>query len=419
LKFKGAPSPLAPFAVRSFRYQWGSDLLTSLSFEMETLILGWYVLVETRSVVLLGVFGALQFLGSLLAPFTGVIGDRLGSRTMLLALRVTCAVLAVLIMAFALSGSLTPMLVLAIALVTGLLRPTEYMMRMALVGEIIPADRLLGAMGLSRINIDVARIAGALTGASLFAAIGLGLSYVFVSCFYALSVVLTLQIARSAAFRRRAPKPRNAGWQELKAGMAQVWHTPSVLAIMWLAFLVNLTAFPVTAGLLPYVAKDIYGINEIGLGHIVSAYSFGGLAGAILMSFWGGMANANRTMMVTTALWYGSLAVFAFVETKLPGIIVLFSVGLFQAVSMVTSLTALLNTTAEQYRARIMGVRMLAVYGLPVGLVASGYLINFIGFLATVLSYSIAGLVVTLFIGYRWRRSSGNESRIDATILTQ
>jgi hypothetical protein len=33
--------------VRSFRFQWPADLLTSWAFEMEALILGWYVLVTT------------------------------------------------------------------------------------------------------------------------------------------------------------------------------------------------------------------------------------------------------------------------------------------------------------------------------------------------------------------------------------
>jgi MFS family permease len=359
-------------------------------------------------VVMLGIFGSLQYLGSLLAPFTGVLGDRLGSRSMLLAIRATCGLLAMLIMVLALTGTLTPTLVFATAFLTGLLRPTEYMMRMALVGDIIPADRLLGAMGLSRINIDVARIAGALTGTGLFAVIGLGLSYTVVSCFYVASVALTFRIKRGTASGQRPPgsnKSPGAAWAELKAGMALVWNTPSVLAIMWLAFLVNLTAFPVTVGLLPYVARDIYGLDQIGLGHIVSSYSFGALMGAILMTFLGGMANANRVMMVTTVLWYVGLAILAFIDSKGPGIIVLFSVGLFQSVSMVTSLTALLNDTGEQFRARIMGVRMLAVYGMPLGLVASGYLIKQVGFAATTLAYSVIGLGVTLAIGYRWRRS--------------
>jgi hypothetical protein len=52
---------LAPFRVRGFRFQWPADLFTSCAFEMETLILGWYVLVESNSVFMLTIFGALQF----------------------------------------------------------------------------------------------------------------------------------------------------------------------------------------------------------------------------------------------------------------------------------------------------------------------------------------------------------------------
>ena len=44
---------------------------------METLILGWYVLVETRSVLMLTVFASLLYIGTLLAPMFGVTGDRI------------------------------------------------------------------------------------------------------------------------------------------------------------------------------------------------------------------------------------------------------------------------------------------------------------------------------------------------------
>ena len=44
---------LAPLRVRTYRFQWLADLGTSWAFEMEVLILGWYVLVETQSVLML------------------------------------------------------------------------------------------------------------------------------------------------------------------------------------------------------------------------------------------------------------------------------------------------------------------------------------------------------------------------------
>jgi len=70
---------LAAFRVKSFRFQWPADLLTSWAFEMETLTLGWYIMTQTGSVLLLTAFGSLQFLGTLAAPGFGVLADRLGA----------------------------------------------------------------------------------------------------------------------------------------------------------------------------------------------------------------------------------------------------------------------------------------------------------------------------------------------------
>src|ERR1700694_2994613 len=81
------PSALAPFRIRNYRFQWPADLLTSWAFEMETLVLGWYVLVETNSVVMLTLFGALLYVGTLIAPIVGVWSDRIGHRTMLSSMR--------------------------------------------------------------------------------------------------------------------------------------------------------------------------------------------------------------------------------------------------------------------------------------------------------------------------------------------
>ena len=85
---------LAPFRTRSFRYQWPADLGTAWALEMELLILGWYVLVESGSVVLLTLFGALMYAGTLLSPVMGMLGDRFGLRRVLAAMRLSYAALA-------------------------------------------------------------------------------------------------------------------------------------------------------------------------------------------------------------------------------------------------------------------------------------------------------------------------------------
>ena len=163
------PSALAPFRIRNYRFQWPSDLLTSWAFEMETLILGWYVLVETGSVLLLTLFASLNYTGTLLAPLFGVIGDRIGHRDLLAVMRASYIVLAATLLTLALTGHLNASYVLVIAALMGLVRPSDLGVRGALVATIMPHDQLIGSIAVSRTTMDLARIAGALSGAGLFA----------------------------------------------------------------------------------------------------------------------------------------------------------------------------------------------------------------------------------------------------------
>ena len=75
-----AATALAPFRTRSFRFLWPADLLTAWAMEMETLILGWYVLVETGSVVLLTLFGSLMYVGTLVSPVVGMLATAAAAR---------------------------------------------------------------------------------------------------------------------------------------------------------------------------------------------------------------------------------------------------------------------------------------------------------------------------------------------------
>ena len=51
-----------------------------------------------------------------------------------------------------------------------------------------------------------------------------------------------------------------------------------------------------------------------------------------------------------------------------------------------------------------MGVRMLAVYGLPIGLAAGGPLVEALGFQTTVFAAAGFGLITIAAIAWRWRK---------------
>jgi len=403
----GVPA-LAPFKVRSFRFQWPADLATSWAFEMETLILGWYVLVETGSVLMLTVFASLQYIGTLLAPMFGVMGDRIGHRNLLCAMRGLYAALATILMTCAFMGIVTPAVVLAITAVMGLVRPSDIGMRAALVAETMPSDRLVGAMSIQRTTQDSARIAGSLTGAGLVATLGMGPAYMAVASFYAISVLLTLKAGRARPAHPPAAdaaggSARASPWRDLREGLAYVWNTPHLLAAMCFAFLLNLTAFPLFTGLLPYVAKEVYLSDQTTLGYMVAGASFGALLGSMVLSRIGHAVRPARMGLVFGAGWYAMLLVFAHAPHAAAGIAILILTGVVQSMGLIPMAAMLLRNSDGRYRGRVMGIRMLVLYGNLPGLLISAPLIARIGYPMTATIYCAIGLAFTLLIAVRWR----------------
>jgi MFS family permease len=400
------PSALAPFRIRNYRFQWPADLLTSWAFEMETLILGWYVLVETGSVLLLTLFASLTYIGTLIAPMFGVVGDRIGHRDLLAMMRATYAVLSGTLMTLALTGHLSPLYVLVIVAIMGLVRPSDLGVRGALVATIMPSDQLIGAISISRTTMDTARIVGALSGAGLFAALGMGPAYVAIVSLYIASTLLTLCVvapSKPHPIDKVADNaPRRSPIRDLKEGVAYVWTTPRMRAAIWIAFLANLTAYPLSNGLLPYIAREIYGTNQTGLGYLSASFAIGSLLGSILLSLINGIRVA-RLMIGSTALWYATLLVFAQMQSVPSAIACLMLAGFSQSLAMISIAVILMRTATEHFRGRVMGVRMLAIYSLPLGLLAAGSLIGEIGFAATGTLYAAAGLALMLAIVLHWR----------------
>src|SRR5262249_19061381 len=186
-------------------------------------------------------------------------------------------------------------------------------------------------------------------------------------------------------------------------GFAHLRSTPSPLAIVWLAFLFNLAAYPITNGLLPYVAREIYRIDQTALGYLVASFAFGALLGSAVMSRSRVVSGLPRLMIVSALAWFGLLLVFAHMQSLGAGIASLALAGFAQSLSMVSHSVILLNASGERFRGRVMGVRMLAICSVPLGLLAAGVLIERIGFDRTATLYALVGLLFTVVIAVHWR----------------
>src|SRR5256885_11091995 len=142
-------------------------------------------------------------------------------------MRATYAVLATTLMILVLTGNLTPLYVFIIAILMGLVRPSDLGVRGALVANIMPHDLLIGAISVSRTTMDTARIAGALSGAGLFASLGMGAAYAAIVGLYIMATLLTLCVVAprkphplAAAAEAAGEALRNSPLRDLKEGVA-------------------------------------------------------------------------------------------------------------------------------------------------------------------------------------------------------
>ena len=155
---------------------------------------------------------------------------------------------------------------------------------------------------------------------------------------------------------------------------------------------------------MPFIAKDILSLDENGPGQLLAAFSFGAVSGALILAATPSQKYSSRLMLINLVMWYLILAVFSFVTIKLDALVVLFFVGVAHSLAMTSMSVALLAFTNEMVRGRVMGVRVLAIYGVPLGLLASGFLIEYFGYNIFMAIYIIIGIALTVIIGIKWRR---------------
>ena len=172
----------------------------------------------------------------------------------------------------------------------GLVRPSDLGLRAALIADTMPPDTLTGAMGFNRVTSDSARIAGALTGAGLVALLGHG-PCLCGDC----DVLCARRAAHLAGGIPRIQRRRPCRWWRPSPGgcrpgpiCAKASCTSGTrracLAIICFVLLFNLFAFPLTNGLLPYVAREVYRVDQAGLSYLIASISLGAMLGGFLMS---------------------------------------------------------------------------------------------------------------------------------------
>jgi predicted MFS family arabinose efflux permease len=364
-------NPFAALRERNYRFIFTAQVFSLWAMEMEALVLAWFVLADTGSPLQVGLIGAARFGGIFLSPLYGAIVDRFNRRTILLLVRGYNLALAIVFAALVLSDSLVVWHAYVLVSVGSVGRMLGVVTNDALTADAVDQTNLSSAMGLLRGSLDISRVLGSLLGGVLLASIGLGTAYVAITILYAIAAGVAFAITvKSVSGDRRG----NGYFGQIVDGLAYVRTQSMVAALLFYTFLTEFTVFPMVNDLMLVVARNLHGLDVDGAGVMRAVASGGALAGSILAGSFRNTLRPGRALIVLTIAWH--LITLAIAPSPYyPLTLVLFFVwGVFGGSAFVMLMLGLLAETPSAFRGRVLGLRSLAIFGLPAGLVLGGWL---------------------------------------------
>ena len=280
--------------VRNYRLFWSGQVVSLIGTWMQQVSLPWLVLSLGGTPIQLGFVAVLQFgPAMLLAPFGGVVADRIEKRHALIATQFAAAGQAFAIFLITATGIVEIWMVLAMAGVLGLVNAVDLPVRQSLASDLVPRNLLANAIALNSMAFNSARVVGpalagviigfgtAATGSAVAGvAINLGIN----TLTYSGVLVGLLRMDPRQIRRHEQPERHPPVLESLREGFWYAVRTPLVL---WcLVLLGGIAAFGFNFQiLLPLFSVQVLGLSAEGYGALYAAMGVGSLAGSLTLAF--------------------------------------------------------------------------------------------------------------------------------------
>ncbi len=385
---------------RNFRLFWIGQLISLIGTWMQTTGQSWLVLDLTKSALLLGVVGALQFLPMLvLGLFSGVLVDRFPKRTLLLITQTTAMILAAILWLLVLTKTVQLWHIFTLATLLGINTALDMPARQTFVVEMVGRKDLPNAIALNSSIFNLARIVGPGIAGLLIARFGEAPLFLFNAISF-LPVITSIALIDNSALYRQARREeqstaRVSTLQSLREGFTYIRHMPAVLLVIATVGTISLFGinFNVT---LPLVADQILRVGPTGFGFISSAFGVGALLAALWMA-WRNSTPSLRQILIGGIVFGAAQMVFAISQSYLLSLLLVALVGCTQIIFSAASNALLQTVTPSSLRGRIMSVYLIVFAGTtPIGNLFIGALAHNFGPMTAILVGGALSLLAAL-----------------------
>ena len=336
---------------------------------MELVVLSWYVLEKSNSPIIVGIYGALRFSGTLFAPLIGGLADRTNRRRLLLIIRASYLINGSIILFLIFLNLLDPWVVLLMTFLFGLSKTADFVIKQAIIPNIAGRENINNSVALFRAGNDITQMIGPAIGGLILSTFDIQISYIVIFVFYLASLLTLMKINKSAITSVSTSRPILA---DLKQSTVYAIKTPIILGLLALAVIINLTAFPTYFGLISVLAKSTFQTSAANLGFMLGTYSLGAVIGSVFIGSFKKESSLGKILVIGTAIWHIGIIGLSQVTSVNLTWPVRFFTGLGQSLCVVTMASMLISFTPGNMLGRIIGLRQLAVYALPMGLPIAG-----------------------------------------------
>ena len=264
-----ASTPLGVFRHRNFAFVWGSTTLVGIGTQMESAVLGWFVLSLTDSPFLVGSIAAARMALNFLALFAGAIADRLPRNLLLVSVEFVMGIMGILMLALILTDLLEVWHIFAITLSMGVVRLFQMPVAQSLVGDTLPRERVNNGAAFNTVAMNIAMLCGPVIGGLLYQWFGPQGAYLVIASLYLASgmVAVGIRIERS----ERTSRPESV-MHTVTEGLRYAAGNQVIWAVLTAAVIINLAGWTVHTGLAPIFARDVLGTDSAGLGLLLFGF---------------------------------------------------------------------------------------------------------------------------------------------------
>ena len=394
-KFDGLKSIFRSLRYRNYRLFFSGQSLSLIGTWVQRIAIPWLVYRLTGSAFLLGFVGfAGQIPTFILAPFAGVLTDRLNRYHIMIVSQILSMIQALALALLFFTNTIEVWNVLLLSVIQGCINAFDTPARQSFVIEMVEDKNDIGnAVALNSSMFNGARLVGPSIAGVLIASLGEGACFLINGISYIFVVISLLLMKVKPQEKKR--KDTNI-IKEFKEGFTYTFGFPPIRSIIILLTLISLMGMPFSV-LMPIFAKDIFHGGSHIFGFLMGASGVGALIGAAYLAYRKSVVGLEKLIPLAAVVFGLGLVSFSLSSSFPLSIILMIITGVGMMMQTACSNTILQTISDNDKRGRVMSFYTMAFMGTaPIGSFLAGSMASMIGAPTTLLIGGIACVIGAL-----------------------